>query len=203
MSIISSHGTRLVTGIGALAIAGSVAAGSGAAAAPKGDDHHAVRELRHELRDQSKPEREAIVALRKSMAEEYAKDEPDYERMRALQAEIDGHEARIATMRQEAFVAMHDTLTPEQRRRVADNMAAGPKGDKKGKRGEKPEKGKKDKKGEDRLTPKAGGKFGAAGDFDRKPDSPKPKPTVEGPETVKANGGGKGKSPAKRGRKAT
>ncbi|MCA9696900.1 MAG: periplasmic heavy metal sensor [Myxococcales bacterium] len=137
MSIISILGTRLVTGIGALAIAGSVAAGSGAAAAPKGDDHHAVRELRHELRDQSKPEREAIVALRKSMAEEYAKDEPDYERMRALQAEIDGHEARIATMRQEAFVAMHDTLTPEQRRRVADNMAAGPKGDKKGKKGKK------------------------------------------------------------------
>ena len=67
MSIISILGARLVTGIGALAIAGSVAAGSGAAQAngAKGDDHHAVRELRHELRDQSKPEREAIVALRK------------------------------------------------------------------------------------------------------------------------------------------
>ena len=64
MSIFTSLiGSRLVSGLGALAIAGSVAGGTVAASA----NDNPVREIRHELRDSTKAEREAIKQLVKGL----------------------------------------------------------------------------------------------------------------------------------------
>ena len=139
MSIATLFGTRIATSLGALAIAGSlaggtaVAANSGAEARTEAKDNP-VRDIRHELRDATKAEREEIKDIRRQLADEYAKDAPDAERMEALHDAIEAKKAALADKRFEALMDMHDELDAKQREKVAERLAKG-----------KPHKGKKDK----------------------------------------------------------
>ncbi|WP_157595433.1 Spy/CpxP family protein refolding chaperone [Plesiocystis pacifica] len=152
MSIASLIGTRLATGLGALAIAGSVAGGAAAtayAAPERGDrtETRADREdgplkaFRQDLREQTKADREAVEEMRRELAQEYAKDSPDTAKMERLFAAIEAREDAISETRFDAWVRVHAELTPEQRAKAAQRMAKGKGG--KGKHGKaKPGKGK-------------------------------------------------------------
>ena len=120
MSISTLFGTRLLTGIGALALTGTLAGGTAIAGAPA---KHEVRDLHHELRDDTKAEREEISALRKQLAAEYAKENPDENELRRLHEAIEAKRDAISDMRFEALLKMHDQLDAQQRERVAERIA--------------------------------------------------------------------------------
>jgi hypothetical protein len=157
MSISTLFGTRLLTGIGALALTGTLAGGTAIAGAPA---KHEVRDLHHELRDDTKAEREQISALRKQLAAEYAKENPDANELRRLHEAIEAKRDAISDMRFETLLKMHDQLDAQQRERIAERIAGKGKPDGKdkdkadkrdGKDKDKAERGKgKDKgKGKD------------------------------------------------------
>jgi len=151
MSIMNLFGTRLLTGLGALAIVGSVAGGTAIAGNPTGADkakHEGmgpeVSAIRSELEQRVEPEREAIADLRRQLADEYVQDRPDEAKLARLHDAIEAHRETIGDMRQAALLDMHDHLTAEQRAKVAARMA-GERGH--GTRGDKAE-GKRAGKGE-------------------------------------------------------
>lgn len=121
MSISTLIGTRLLSGIGALALVGSLAGGTAIAA--KGDADKPGSELRHELRDQTKAEREQIKDLRTQLATEYAKAQPDVAKMKQMNERIQAKRAAIEAQRFGALLEMHDELDAEQRERMAARMA--------------------------------------------------------------------------------
>ncbi|MFO7561168.1 MAG: hypothetical protein R6X02_00890 [Enhygromyxa sp.] len=181
MSISSLIGSRLVLGLSAFALSGSLV-GSTAMAAKS---NHPVQEIRHEVRDQSKAQREEIKQLRAEFAAEFAKDQPDADKLEQLQAAMDAKRAEISDLRFAALMKMHDELDAEQRARMAEKLAG--KADK-GERGKakanKAERGKaKANKGE-RGKAKADGKG--------KPDVAS-KATADKGERGKAKADGKGK----------
>ncbi|KIG12319.1 hypothetical protein DB30_01587 [Enhygromyxa salina] len=151
MSISSLIGTRLLTGIGALALVGGLAGGTAIAA--KGDADKPGKALRHELRDQTKAERDAIEDLRKQLAAEYAKARPNVTKMKQLHERIETKRDAIEDQRFAAFLKMHGELDAAERERVAARMAG------KGKRG-KGKHGKhaagEGKPGKDKRVAKAG-----------------------------------------------
>ncbi len=130
MSISTLFGTRLLTGIGALALTGTLAGGTAIAGAPA---KHEVRDLHHELRDDSKAEREEISALRKQLAAEYAKESPDESELRRLHEAIEAKRDAISDMRFETLLKMHDQLDAQQRERLAERLAGKGKHEGKGK----------------------------------------------------------------------
>ena len=69
MTISTLIGSRLLSGIAAFALTGSLVGGTAIAAQPDSP----VREIRHEVRDQSKAQRDEIKQLRAEFAAEYAK----------------------------------------------------------------------------------------------------------------------------------
>lgn len=160
MSISTLIGTRILSGIGALALTGSIVGGTAMASAPAKDNP--VRELHHELRDASKAERDEIKTLRKQLAEEYAKDSPDVAKMQQLHDAIEAKQDALRDMRFTALMQMHDELDAAQRARVAEHLAGHEgkgkheaRADGKGKDG----KGKPDKaerKGKDKAERKGG-----------------------------------------------
>lgn len=169
MSISTLIGTRILSGIGALALTGSIVGGTAMASAPAKDNP--VRELHHELRDASKAERDEIKTLRKQLAEEYAKDSPDVAKMQQLHDAIEAKQDALRDMRCTALMQMHDELDAAQRARVAEHLAGHEgkgkheaRADGKGKDGKgKPDKGKPDKaerkddgKGKDKAERKGG-----------------------------------------------
>ena len=141
MSIVSLIGTRIATSLGALALAGSVAGGAAVAA-----KDNPIRELRHELRDQTKDERAEIEELRKQLAQEYAKGEPDPMVLQRLHDAIQANEDEIEDMRMAAFVEMHQYLDERQRQKAAKRMAQGKKA-KKAKKAKQAKKAKKARQG--------------------------------------------------------
>lgn len=189
MSIASLIGTRLATGLGALAIAGSVAGGAAAteyAAPERGDrtEKRADREdgplkaFRQDLREQTKADREAVEEMRRELAQEYAKDSPDTAKMERLFAAIEARQDAISETRFDAWVRVHAELTPEQRAKAAQRMAKGKggKGKGKGKHG----KGK-GKPGEGKGKPGKGGK-GKSHHADDRPSTPAAAEDVAKPE---------------------
>ncbi|PRP97130.1 Spy/CpxP family protein refolding chaperone [Enhygromyxa salina] len=162
MSISTMIGTRLLSGIGALALVGGLAGGTAIAA--KGDADKPSQELRHELRDQTKSERDAIKQLRSQLAAEYAKDQPDVSKMKQLHAQIEAKRDAIEAVRFGAFLAMHEQLDAAQRERVAARMAGkGKHGERKhakadGERGHAKAKDKGKGKGKDKGKDKGKGK---------------------------------------------
>lgn len=154
MMITSLFGTRLLTGIGALAIAGTLVGGATVAEASrdkadradkveKRDGAH--KAFRDEVRDATQADRDAIQKLRKQLATLYASDNPDTAEMKRLHAQIQSHKANIAQTRFDALLDAHGEMTPEQREKVARHMAKEGKKGKKGKKDKKAKKGKKDK----------------------------------------------------------
>lgn len=121
MTISTLLGSRLLSGIAAFALTGSLVGGTAVAANPDSS----IRELRHEVRDQSKAQREAIQDLREEFAAEYAKERPDSEKLERLHAEMEAKRAEIQAMRFEALMQMHDQLDAEQRERMAERIAGG------------------------------------------------------------------------------
>lgn len=185
MSIASLIGTRLATGLGALAIAGSVAGGAAAteyAAPERGDrtekradrEDGPLKEFRQDLREQTKADREAVEEMRRELAQEYAKDSPDTAKMERLFAAIEAREDAISETRFDAWVRVHAELTPEQRAKAAQRMAKGKGG--KGKHG-------KGKPGEGKGKPGKGGKGkGKSHHADDRPSSPAAAEDVAKPE---------------------
>jgi hypothetical protein len=159
MSITTLFGTRLLSGLGALAIAGSVAGGTALAGNPdrsedaKGKGRgREVAELRHDLKDRIEPERQAIAELRRQLADEYAKADPDEAELQRLHDAIQAHRDAIGDMKHEALVQMHDDLDAAQRAKVAERIAG---------KGEHEDKGKskaKAKANDKREAGKAKGK---------------------------------------------
>jgi Spy/CpxP family protein refolding chaperone len=144
MSISTLIGTRLLTGIGALALVGSLAGGTAVAA--KGGADKPGNALRHELRDQTKTQRDEIKDLRKQLASEYAKDQPDVAKMKQLHARIEAQRDAIEALRFGAFLDMHDQLDADQRERIAARIGGkGKHGEGKANKGER-NKGKRDAK---------------------------------------------------------
>lgn len=158
MTISSIIGSRLLSGLAAFALTGSLIGATAMAAEPE----NPVRELRHDVRDQSKAQREEIKQLRREFAAEYAKDRPDLRKLERLEAEIEAKRAEISKLRFGALMQMHDELDAEQRQKIAERMARegkghkqrgdgerdGAKGKGKGKkadRGDRPETAKNDK----------------------------------------------------------
>jgi Spy/CpxP family protein refolding chaperone len=140
MSITTLFGTRLLSGLGALAIAGSVAGGTAIAGDPARTDDakgkgrgKEVAEARHELKDRIEPEREAIAELRRQLADEYAKADPDEAELQRLHDAISAHRDAISDMRHEVLVDMHDELDAAQRAKVAERIAGKHEGKAKGK----------------------------------------------------------------------
>jgi chromosome segregation ATPase len=164
MSITTLFGTRLLSGLGALAIAGSVAGGTALAGEPneaagkgKGKGNE-VSEARHELKDRIEPEREAIAELRRQLADEYAKADPDEAELQRLHDAIQAHRDAISDMRHAALVDMHDELDAEKRAKVAERIAGKDEGKGEGKAKDKAKSAKKDKKDKDESEGKAKGK---------------------------------------------
>jgi Skp family chaperone for outer membrane proteins len=135
MSISSLIGTRIFSGIGALALTGSILGGTAVAASPAKDNP--IREMHHQLRDDSKAERDEIKDLRKQLADEYAKESPDLAKMASLNDQIEAKKDALREMRFDALMAMHDELDAAQRERVAEHLARehGPKAEHDGKPG--------------------------------------------------------------------
>ena len=177
MSISTLIGTRLLTGIASLAVAGSLAGGTAMAA--KGNADKPGNELRHELRDQTKADRDEIKDLRKQLAAEYAKDQPDVEAMTQLHERIEAKRDGIETKRFTAFMDMHDELDAKQRERMAERLAKGKRGKAKGK-----DKANKGERGE------------------HKADKDKPSKDKSSKDKREAKGKSKGKAQAKAERKA-
>ena len=121
MTISTLLGSRLLSGIAAFALTGSLVGGTAIAANPDSS----IRELRHEVRDQSKAQREEIKQLRDEFAAEYAKERPDSEKLERLHAEIEAKRAEIQAMRFASLMQMHDQLDAEQRARMAERIAGG------------------------------------------------------------------------------
>jgi Spy/CpxP family protein refolding chaperone len=142
MSISTLFGTRLLTGLGALALTGTLAGGT-AIAGETGK--HEVRDLHHELRDNTKAEREEISALRKQLAAEYAKENPDTIELRRLHDAIEAKRDAISDMRFETMLTMHEYLDAKQREHVAERIAGKDKAD-----GKDEGKGKPEGKGKDK-----------------------------------------------------
>jgi hypothetical protein len=138
MSISSLIGTRLLSGIAAFALTGSLVGATAMAAQPDSP----VRELRHDVRDQSKAQREDIKQLRAEFAAEYVKERPDTDKLERLQAEIDAKRSEISAMKFAALMQMHDALDAEQREKLAERMAKQGKGKHHGKKGDKGDKAK-------------------------------------------------------------
>jgi hypothetical protein len=153
MSISTLFGTRLLSGLGALALTGTLAGGTALAGAPA--KQHEVRDLHHEVRDSTKAEREEIKALRKQLAAEYAKENPDETELRRLHEEIEAKREHIGDVRFEALLSMHDKLDAAQRERLAERIAGKDKAHGKGKPDGKDKaergKGKPDGKGKDKA----------------------------------------------------
>jgi Spy/CpxP family protein refolding chaperone len=118
MTISSLIGSRLLSGIAAFALTGSLVGGTAVAAEPD----NSIREIRHDVRDQSKAQREEIKQLRAEFAAEYAKERPDAEKLEALNAAIETKRAEIRAMRFSALMKMHDELDAAQRERMAERM---------------------------------------------------------------------------------
>jgi hypothetical protein len=157
MSITTLFGTRLLSGLGALAIAGSLAGGTAIAGNPSRSDEakgkgkgREVAELRHDLKDQVGPERDAIADLRRALADEYAKADPNEAELQRLHDAIQVHRDTISDMKHAALVEMHDELTPEQRADVAERIAKG--------KGHGKAKGKDKAKGKGKSEAKRDGK---------------------------------------------
>lgn len=110
----------------------------------------AIRDVFVQARIDSKDDHEAIRALRRQLADAWAKDTIDEAELDALHERIATHERNIADRRHEAMLELHDLLSAEQREQVVELLAehAGKRGGKRGKKGEKGEKGKKGKKDE-------------------------------------------------------
>ncbi|WP_146155641.1 hypothetical protein [Enhygromyxa salina] len=197
MTISSLIANRLVTGLGALAIVGSLAGGTAIAAKPAPKNDNPVRELRHEMRDQSKAEREQTKELRKQLAAEYAKDKPNAAKMKRLHKKVQAKHAAAESQRFSAVLDIHDELDAKQRQRVAERMAAEgePGKDKAGKR-DKDKAGKRDKdKAGKRGKDKAGKRDkDKAGKRDKDKDSKHARAERKGkPGKGKAHRPGKGK----------
>jgi hypothetical protein len=172
MSISTLFGTRLLTGIGALALTGTLAGGTALAGAPA--KQHEVRDLHHELRDNSKAEREEISALRKQLAAEYAKENPDASELRRLHEAIEAKRASISDMRFETLLSMHDVLDAKQRERLAERIAGKDKHEGKGK-GKSEDKDKdKDVRGKGKPDGKGKGKDKAERGKGKDKDKDKP-----------------------------
>jgi hypothetical protein len=124
MTISSLIGSRLLSGIAAFALTGSLMGGTAIASQPDSP----IRELRHDVRDQSKAQREEIKQLRAEFAAEYAKERPDSENLERLHAAIEAKRAEIDAMRFAALMQMHDLLDAEQRERMAERIAHEGKG---------------------------------------------------------------------------
>jgi hypothetical protein len=148
MSISTLFGTRLLTGLGALALTGTLAGGT-AIAGETGK--HEVRDLHHELRDNTKAEREEISALRKQLAAEYAKESPDTIELRRLHDAIEAKRDAISDMRFETMLTMHEYLDAKQREHVAERIAGKDKADGKDER-------KDERKAERKAEPEGKGK---------------------------------------------
>jgi hypothetical protein len=144
MSISTLFGSPLLAGIGALVLTGTLAGGTALAGAPA--KKHEVRDLHHELRDDSKAEREQISALRKQLAAEYAKENPDTTELRRLHEAIESKRDAISDMRFETLLSMHEHLDAQQRERLAERIGGKGKPDGKGKE-KSDSKGKADSKG--------------------------------------------------------
>jgi uncharacterized membrane protein len=188
MSISSLIGSRLLSGIAALALSGSLV---GTALASEPD--HPIREIRHEVRDQSKVQREEIKQLRAEFAAEYAKPQPDAKKLEQLQADIEAKRAEISDLRFAALMQMHDQLDAEQRAKLAEKLGhegkRGGEGKGKGNMKGKPEgKGKPDMAERGKAMADGKGKSDMAGKG--KPEG-KGKPDMA--ERGKAMADGKGK----------
>lgn len=162
MSITTLFGTRLLSGLGALAIAGSVAGGTAFAGEPgegkgKGKGQE-VADARHDLKDRIEPEREAIAELRRQLADEYAKADPDEAKLQRLHDAIQVHRDTISDMRHATLMDMHDELDAEQRAKVAERIAGKHEGKGKGAgkdKGEAKDKAKSAGKDKDKAKGKA------------------------------------------------
>ena len=128
MSISTLIGSRLLSGIAAFAISGSLLGGTAIASQPDSP----VREIRHEVRDQSKAQRDEIKQLRAEFAAEYAKERPDTAKLERLHASIEAKRDEINALRFAALMQMHDELDAEQRARMAEKLAGEGKGKGKG-----------------------------------------------------------------------
>jgi Spy/CpxP family protein refolding chaperone len=172
MSISTLFGTRLLTGLGALALTGTLAGGT-AIAGETGK--HEVRDLHHELRDDTKAEREEISALRKQLAAEYAKETPDTSELRRLHDAIEAKRDAISDMRFETMLTMHEYLDAKQRERVAERIAGKDKAEHEDKAERKDErkadgKGKPEGKGKGKGKDKAERGKGKDKDKDKSKD---------------------------------
>lgn len=103
-----------------------------------------LRAVMKEMREDIKPDREAIRDLRKKMGEEFAKEKPSEKQLRSLQAQIAKHHGEIADRRLDAMLEVHGLLDAEQRKKLAEKMAKGKRG-KHGKHHRRGGKGKRDK----------------------------------------------------------
>lgn len=100
-----------------------------------------LRAVMSELRADSKGDREAIKRLRKQLAAEFAKAQPDEAAMRSIQATIATHQQQMRDRGLDAMLEVHALLDAEQRatlakameRRGMRGMMRGGKGHRKGK----------------------------------------------------------------------
>lgn len=109
------------------------------------------KQIKKELRSDSKADREAIKRLHKQMAAEFAKDSPDEATMRRIASQVQTHEQELRERGFDAMMEIHALLDAEQRAKVAEVMEhRGPRALMHGRRGKHGKHGKKGKRGEGR-----------------------------------------------------
>ncbi|MEM7153525.1 MAG: Spy/CpxP family protein refolding chaperone [Myxococcota bacterium] len=107
-----------------------------------------VKQIKKELRADSKADREAIKRLHQQMAAEFAKDSPDEAAMRRIAAQVQTHEQELRERGFDAMMEIHALLDAEQRATMAKVMEhRGPRalmhGGRRGKHGKHGKKGKR------------------------------------------------------------
>lgn len=86
------------------------------------DQKEELRAIFAEMREDAKGDHEAIERLRGQMKAEFAKDAPDEEKLRNLQAQIATHRNELASRRLDAMLDVHEVLDAEQRKSFMDMM---------------------------------------------------------------------------------
>src|SRR5689334_22212482 len=73
-----------------------------------------IEQIFEQLHADIRPHREAIRELRVQMASEWKNDKPDERKLAKLADKVAAHERNMADRRMEAYLELHDLLTPEQ-----------------------------------------------------------------------------------------
>ncbi len=86
------------------------------------DQRDDIARVFKQMRQDIKPDREAIAQLRSELASEWKRAKPDAGKLAKLGDKIAAHERNVADRRLEAMLELHAILTPSQREQIAAHL---------------------------------------------------------------------------------